>query len=265
MGMMSKVAGARGGDVGDALTLRLLVTELCRFDTEPRGLFPGQAVQIDHPAPAVSLHAPRRAFDPRGPLSFSVPDHDDRKLEALGLVNREDLDRFGADGVGRVELDGLVHPLPHAGGRRVVVEALVCRELLEEQAELAQTREALRAVRCRSDIPREGRSFQRSRAVAPGGRSESASAQFDNELACLSRSKGGFADRWDVGLRRRLLAKQIRWIHGEEGGTEERRHRYAIVTVRDGSEAQQEKAMKRIFEKQDAPAGGVRDAASNTC
>ena len=185
---------------------------------------------------------------------------DDGKLEALGLVDGHDLDRFGSDGMGRVELDGLIHPLPHAGGRGVVVESFVGGELLQEQAKLAQPREALRAVRARGDVAREGRAFQQIPRGRAGRAVESRRRRSTDEIASFARAKGGFSGG---RLSGRVAARSRRRSAGstaKKGGRSSAAIGDAVVAVRDGSQAEQELPVERVLEKEDSAARGVRDA-----
>src|SRR5262249_57178376 len=89
------------------------------------------------------------------PRAAAVPEYDDRELEPLGLVHREDLHGLAEDRVRRIQLDGLVNPLAEPRGRGVVIEALGCGKLLDDQAHFPQAGQTLGAVRAEGNRPAE--------------------------------------------------------------------------------------------------------------
>jgi hypothetical protein len=127
LGNDEQVAGAGSSDINDSAALGVEVSFFRFLDAEVGRLFPVELGQVHHPTLAVAIHAPRAAFRPLLPLALSVPDRDDGELEALCLVDGQDLDGFRSDGVRRIKLDR--SPSRASRGRGVVVETFVRGEL----------------------------------------------------------------------------------------------------------------------------------------
>jgi hypothetical protein len=173
------------------------------------------------------------------------------------LVDGHDLDGVARDGMRRVELDRGVDPLADVGGGGVVVEALGDGALLEKEAELAQAREALGAVRHARDVAREGGALEEV-ARGVGGRAiEAAAAKVSDERARFAGAGDG--DTGVVGAFARALVDEVAEGEREERWAKERGLGDAVVAIRESAKGEDEVTVECVLEEERAASRGVGD------
>ena len=182
----------------------------------------------------------------RLPLPAPVPEDHDRELEPLGLVHGQDLHGLAADRVRRVELDGIDRPIAQPRRRGVVVEPLGRRESARARRHSSRSRVSRWAPFGpeRDGAARTPVRSSRSRAVAPGGRSNRRAPQLPHELAGRARTASRSSARRLRPPRARTRSAQV---DGEERRPEQRGLGDAVVAVGERAQAEQELAVQRIL------------------
>ncbi len=119
----------------------------------------------------------------------------------------------------------MVHEVPQHRGHTVEVELLLEGDAVEGQAQLADARDALRAVGPERDGTRERAALDQIPRRLPRRSLESIEPEPGDELACLGR--------------RGAVAEQIGEVEREEQRAKQRRLRGSVIAVRNRAEGEQ--------------------------
>ena len=251
---VSLVKGKMRDDLDSDRLLNLALVRLVEIVGEAAARFPARDGPCTQRFPG--RHPPGAALRASVPLALPVPDRNHREFEPFCLVNRHHLYGFRSDRVRRIELDGTPDPLAHPRADGIVIQPIIGGDLLEDEAQLAETREPLRAVRHERDVAGEGRAVEQVARRGARPAIEAPAAQLAHELAGLA------AAHCALVLRLCALPQKIRQVHDEERRPQKRRLGHAVVTVGQCAQCEQELAVERVLQEELASARCVRDVPS---